>query len=518
MNIPTILASLGVLTAVQALPQRRAEAGVTWKPCPKLNEQITLLNGAQGATFDCAHLKVPLDYTNPSSVPLELALFKVSATEEPRLGSVMINFGGPGGTGAQNLPAWAAQMAANIGPQWDLVSWDPRGTGKTIPFDCGISPAELVAGNAITRRKRDDPRLASGNLTDYFLSVGWEMAGAQADVCYKAMNETGQYVGTASTARDLINIADALNEDGLLRYYGWSYGTVLGAYTATMFPEKIDRMVLDGNLDPEDYRAGHYGDFVLDADKAFAGFLQECFDNKPKCALAQYANATCVDDLYEAVNTLLYSLNTTDYHGKSFTDASLLASTIYTGLYFPPTWPTLADQIVSYLNGTAPSNTTASPPPNSTVEPYDLGANWSVFGIRAGDALWRIEDAEEYLARVDYQQDISSFSLNYAAVWPSARWKINAKERFTGSFQGVKIRHKILFVNGEYDPVTPLAMAYRSSEGFEGSVVLPHSGYGHGVVASPSACVAGHVQAYFKDGVLPETGSHCEPDSRPWGE
>jgi pimeloyl-ACP methyl ester carboxylesterase len=138
------------------------------------------------------------------------------------------------------------------------------------------------------------------------------MAGAQADVCYRAMNETGQDVGTASTARGLINIADALNKDDLLRYYGWSYGTVVGAYTAAMFPDKIDRMVLDGNLDPEDYRAGHYGDFVRDADKAFVGFLQECLDNKSRCALAQYANATCVDDLYEAVNTLLDSLNTTD--------------------------------------------------------------------------------------------------------------------------------------------------------------------------------------------------------------
>jgi pimeloyl-ACP methyl ester carboxylesterase len=516
MNIHTVLASIGVLAAVQALPQHRAKPGVTWKPCPELNEQITLLNGVQGAAFDCAHMDVPLDYTDLHSVPLELALFKVNATEEPRLGSVMINFGGPGGTGAQNLPAWAAQMAANIGPQWDLVSWDPRGTGKTIPFDCGISPAELAAGNAITRRKLDAPRLASGNLTDYFLSDGWDLAGAEADVCYKATNETGQYVGTAFTARDLINIAGALNEDGLLRYYGWSYGTVLGAYTAAMFPEKIDRMVLDGNLDPEDYRAGHYGDFLRDADKAFDGFMQECFDNKAKCALAQYANATRVGDLYEAVNTLLDSLNTTDYYSQSFTDASLLASAIYTGLYYPGTWPTLAGQIVSYLNGTAPSNTTASPLPNSTAEPYDLGANWSVFGIRAGDAMWRIKDAGEYLPRVEYQQSISSFSLSYTALWPSARWKTNAKERFTGSFQGVKTRHGILFVNGEYDPVTPLAMAYRSSEGFEGSVVLPHNGYGHGVVVSPSACVAGHVQAYFKDGVLPESGSHCDPDSKPW--
>jgi pimeloyl-ACP methyl ester carboxylesterase len=516
MALLIILASTSFLVAVQALPQHKTQPSITWKPCPDVNQQITASNGIAGATFDCAHLEVPLDYTNSSSVPLELSLFKVNATQEPKLGSVLINFGGPGGTGAQNLPVLAAEMAANIGPQWDLVSWDPRGTGKTIPFDCGVNLAELSGSMAKSQHKRGEPELASGNLTDYFLRFGWDLVGAQADACHDTMRETGQYIGTAFTARDMIKIVDALDEDGFLRYYGWSYGTVLGAYAAAMFPERIDRMVLDGNIDPEDYQAGHYGDFIRDADKAFAGFLQECFDNKANCALAQYTNATSVDDLFDPVNEFLQSLNTTDYYGESFASAFLLSSSIFSKLYYPGTWPALGDLIVSYLNGTASLNTSGSSPPNTTAEPYDLGASWSVYGIRAGDALWRIDTAEEYLPRVEYQQNISSFSSSYQAIWPSARWSINAKERFTGSFQGVKTRHEILFVNGEYDPVTPLAHAYRSSAGFEGSVVLPHSGYGHGIVVSPSACVAGHVQAYFKEGVLPESGSHCEPDSGPF--
>lgn len=510
------LALLDILLAVQALPQHKTPSGLNWYPCPEVNQQITASNGIAGATFDCAHVEVPLDYTNSSSAPLDLSLFKVNATQEPKLGSVLINFGGPGGTGAQNLPVLAAQMAANIGPQWDLVSWDPRGTGKTIPFDCGVNPAELLPAPGNSQRKREEQEVASGNLTDYFLNFGWDVAGAQADACYNTMRETGQYVGTAFTARDMLKIVDSLDEDGLLRYYGWSYGTILGAYAAAMFPERIDRMVLDGNIAPEDYQAGHYGDFIRDSDKAFFGFLQECFDNKPKCALAQYTNATSVDDLFNSVNAFLEALNTTDYSSESFTRASLLSSSIFGDLYYPGTWPVLGDLIVSYLNGTASLNASLSPPPNTTAEPYDLGAGWSVLGIRAGDALWRVDTAEEYLARVEYQQSVSSFSSSYQAIWPSARWRINAKERFTGSFQGVKTRHEILFVNGEYDPVTPLAHAYRSSAGFEGSVVLPHSGYGHGVVVSPSACVAQHVQAYFKDGVLPENGSHCEPDNRPF--
>jgi pimeloyl-ACP methyl ester carboxylesterase len=516
MTILTIVASLAISRGILALPQYDRQPGLTWQSCPELNQQITASNGIEGATFDCAHLEVPLDYTNSSSVPLELSLFKVNATQEPKLGSILINFGGPGGTGAQNLPVLATQMAANIGPQWDLVSWDPRGTGKTIPFDCGVNPTELLDMMTKGQKKRGEPELASGNLTNYFLNFGWDLAGAQADACYNTMKETGQYIGTAFIARDMIKIVDSLNDDGLLRYYGWSYGTILGAYAAAMFPERIDRMVLDGNIDPEDYQAGHYGDFVRDADKAFHGFLQECFDNKPNCALAQYTNTTSVDALFDSVNRLLESLNTTDYYSKSFANAAFLSSAIFSKLYHPGTWPALGDLIVSYLNGTASSNASVSPSANTTAESYDLGASWSVYGIRASDALWRVDTAEEYLPRAEYQQNVSSFSSSYQAIWPSARWRINAKERFTGSFQGVKTRHEILFVNGEFDPVTPLAHAHRSSAGFEGSVVLPHSGYGHGIVVSPSACVAGHIQAYFKDGVLPENGSHCEPDNGPF--
>ena len=192
MTVLTIVASLAISRGILALPQHDRLPGLNWQPCPELNQQITTSNGIEGETFDCAHLEVPLDDTNSSSVPLELSLFKVNATQEPKLGSVLINFGGPGGTGAQNLPVLATQMAANIGPQWDLVSWDPRGTGKTIPFDCGVSPRELLDMMTEGQKKRGEPELASGNLTDYFLNFGWDLAGAQADACYNTMKETGQ--------------------------------------------------------------------------------------------------------------------------------------------------------------------------------------------------------------------------------------------------------------------------------------------------------------------------------------
>lgn len=123
--------------------------------------------------FDCAHLEVPLDYTNSSSVPLELSLFKVNATQEPKLGSVLINFGGPGGTGAQNLPVLAAQMAVNIGPQWDLVSWDPEVLGKPFP-----SIAESIRQSCWQPQQTAKTNVVSRNWpVETSQTISWTLAG-----------------------------------------------------------------------------------------------------------------------------------------------------------------------------------------------------------------------------------------------------------------------------------------------------------------------------------------------------
>jgi pimeloyl-ACP methyl ester carboxylesterase len=504
------LTAISLYTAANALPQARDQRDIDWQPCPELNRNITAIVGVEGTPFECAKLSVPLDYTNPESEPLDLDLFRVNATKEPVLGTVLINFGGPGGSGAENLPVFAAEMAANIGEQWNLLSWDPRGTGKTIPFDCKIEDPTTTTST----RKRDTDVLASANLTEYFMNGGWESAGLLADACYTAMNGTGSYIGTAFVARDMMEIVDALGEDGLLRYYGWSYGTALGSYVAAMFPERIERVVLDANINPHDYQTGHYGDFLVDADKTLSAFLEECLKNKDECALAQYTNANETADLLNPINQLLGPLAANaSTNNEAWTSYSGIAEIIYGQLYYPFAWPKLAETITNVLNGT--DTQTAGAAPDTIVEQYNLGTPWAVAGIRASDALWRTDSAEEYLPQVEHQDTVSSFNTPYPSLWVSARWKMDAKERYKGDFR-VKTKHPILYVNSEYDPATPLANAYNASESFEGSVVLPHSGYGHGIVVSPSECVAKHIQVYFKDGILPERGTHCEPDLGPW--
>lgn len=506
MTLTSALTAFGILaiTNVNALTHARDTEGLDWQACPELNANVTAANGVEGTPVECANLNVPLDYTQPGSEPLQLDLFRVKATKEPVLGSVLINFGGPGGPGATNLPAWAGEAHANIGEQWNLVSWDPRGTGYTIPFQCNLT---AVVG-PIVGAKRDVGTVSSTNLTEIFLNGGWETAGAIADFCSTEANETGTLIGTAFVARDMIEIVDALGEDGLLRFYGWSYGTALGSYVAAMFPERIERMVLDGNVNPHDYQAGHYGEFVDDVDEAFAGFLETCFNATDDCALYTQVKPNTTQDLLTAINLGLAPLvqNATSGVEAYLTYLSIKGSFMQP-LYFPRTWPSFAETLASLLNGSV-----AAPAADAPVQTYGED-NQAVIGIRGSDATFIANSSEEYLPLVQYQSTLSpGFSdTMYFSLWPSAQWRMPAKERYWGDFN-VQTKTPILFINGEFDPVTPIVNAYNASAAFQGSAVLPHNGYGHGIFPNPSACVAKHIQAYFKDATLPPNDARCEPD------
>ena len=145
------------------------------------------------------------------------------------------------------------------------------GTGKTIPFDCKLSEASV--------ERRDVAALSHANLTHYFLNGGWASAEPVAQQCYDTMNATGELIGTAFVARDMVQIIDALGGDGQLRYWGLSYGSILGTTFAAMFPDRIDRMLLDAVINPHDYQAGHWGNYLVDADKTMLAFLEECAQN-----------------------------------------------------------------------------------------------------------------------------------------------------------------------------------------------------------------------------------------------
>ncbi|KAK3677511.1 hypothetical protein LTR78_002361 [Recurvomyces mirabilis] len=507
MTVASQLRDLPLSIKLNLLPgfALRVGAAINFTPCPELNAAIAANFSPAAAlpTFDCATLPVPLDYTDDSSPSLDLSLFRINATQQPVLGSVLMNFGGPGGTAPDNLAVLAEKAHSVIGPEWNLISWDPRGTGFTIPFQCDVS--ELGSTATPSNSKRSLGELVNVNITDIFSNGGWDYAGQNADLCYAQANKTGSLIGTAFVARDMMHIVDALGEDGLLRYYGWSYGTALGAYVVAMFPDRIGRIVLDANVNPHTYQDGTYITTTADLKPDFDGFLQTCFEAKDDCALYTLLQPNTTEDFITALNEALAPLakNATESIQGYLTYIGLKA-TIQQNLYFPSGWPKFAQTLAAVFTG-------SSPAPKPAVQ-YGVAEN-AVVGIRASDATFHANSSDEYLPTLRAQQAVSpSFSdAMYVSFWVSAQWKMPAKERYWGDFH-VKTKTPVLFINGQHDPVTPLENAYNASASFEGSAVLSHSGYGHGLFASPSQCAADYVQAYFKNATLPPNGTHCEPD------
>lgn len=136
-----------------------------------------------------------------------------------------------------------------------MIGFDPRGVANTIPFSCYnmTNPADVAYKQVLDERLR-----LGGNSSDAAMGSLWASTSLQAAACGRApqAQAVGNFTGTALVARDMMSIVDALGEDGMLRFWGFSYGTVLGATVAAMFPDRIDKLVLDGVANPSDwYRA-----------------------------------------------------------------------------------------------------------------------------------------------------------------------------------------------------------------------------------------------------------------------
>ncbi len=191
-----------------------------------------------GSGFQCANLRVPKDYADPAKGTLQLALLRLPATDRSqRIGSLIINPGGPGGSGVDFVRDGASQFPSAIRKQFDLVGFDPRGVNTSSPVRC-IDNLDLQADL--------DP--SPDNAAE--LSALVDQAHQYADACAKRNAAVLPYLSTAAVVDDLDTIRAAVGDEKL-SYFGFSYGTLIGSMYADKYPDKIRAMVLDGALDPQ---------------------------------------------------------------------------------------------------------------------------------------------------------------------------------------------------------------------------------------------------------------------------
>ncbi|MDX2293298.1 MULTISPECIES: alpha/beta hydrolase [Streptomyces] len=440
-----------------------------------------------GGDWRCATVNVPLDHAKPAGATLPVALIRKEATDpKRRIGSLLFNFGGPGGSGVDMLPQLSDEYE-ELGERYDLVGFDPRGVSRSSGVVCRTD-AEQAAAETRVDSTPDTPAEEAAFLKD---------AADFAAGCARRSGEVIPYTTTTATARDLDLIRHVLG-DARLHYFGISYGTQLGGTYAHLFPGNVGRLVLDAVVDPTADSAGH-------ARHQTIGF-QRALDN--------YAGSTGQTPaaVGARITTLLASL---DRRPLTVGDRRLTEGLAITGiavtLYSEESWPLLTQALRAAESGNgAPLLRLAD-----TYNDRDSRGRYSTQShsqraISCADSSERPTAARAKALLPEFRRLSPVFGAFLA--WDTAGWcadwpvKGEAKTP-AASAPGAA---PILVVGTTGDPATPYEGAERMAKELgEGvGVLVTNKGEGHGAYGT-SECVTETVDAYLLDGKVPAYGTTC---------
>ncbi|GAA0268876.1 alpha/beta hydrolase [Streptomyces polychromogenes] len=471
-------------------PATGTAQGIRWGDCPEKPVP---------AGMRCATLDVPLDHEHPAGGTTRIALAKLpaSAPARGRLGSLLLNYGGPGAPGIAYLAADPA-LFAELNERYDLIAFDPRGVGLSDPVSCGGVQA---AGSGPAP---GDPAA--------------QLAALRAEVrrCERHSGRVLQYIGTVHVARDMDAIRRALGEEKL-NYLGFSYGTRLGAVYAALYPKNTGRMVLDG--------VDSLADSLTEQALASARGQQRALDHfLTWCAHRQgCVYGTNTRTAKEKVNALVARLDEhpmTGSGGTPFTgDEAVLA--IGSALYYTAYWPDLAaalgqaereDDPAGLEGFLAPAEPSAPAGTPSKV-PAD-NAEAALIAVNCADDPDR---GEEKADPVSIAREIGSLSERFRAVseifGPRQLMTVLAcYGRPAGTDFIRRIDHpgapRMLLVGTRGDPATPYEWTEETARRLGSAVIVDHKGDGHTGYPS-SACVRGYVDGFLTDGRLPAGTRAC---------
>lgn len=445
--------------------------------------------------FECARVTVPVDYANPDGATASIAISRVKATGT-KLGSLLTNPGGPGGSG---LAMAGMAVGTPIADHFDVIGFDPRGIGASTPS------IECLTGSEWDTERND---------LDLDHSPAGIAASEQenADFAAKCAQRTGTeflaHVGTYEVVRDMDIIRAALGEEKI-NYVGYSYGTRIGSTYAETFPTHVRAMVLDGALDPDQ---GFVEEAVAQSagfQQAFDAFVAEC-TRYAECPLG--TDPAVANDRYQGmVRPLLTTpAPTADARGLGYNDA--ITGTI-AALYSPEAWPTLAAGLEELASGSGDTLL-------ALADFYSDRTAAGVYGnqtdaqiaIRCVDdprmtdrAVAGTADTEARKAApfLDDGLGTGTAPLGVCASWPVP---VTGETPHRIDAPGLP---NVVVVSTTGDPATPHEAGVALAEQLHGSLVT-FEGTQHTVFGTnTSKCVDDAVTAYLIDGTTPEPGLTC---------
>ncbi|PPQ95837.1 hypothetical protein CVT26_015967 [Gymnopilus dilepis] len=471
---------------------------------------------------ECARLIVPLNYSDPDGPEAAIALIRrpsyLPEGSKDYRGPVLFNPGGPGGSGVDMVWKAADLLSTIIGPQFDIVGFDPRGVSRSTPQSIFF---KTEVEQELWGWKSD----LIVNNSDSGVARTWARAQVIGKLAAESDGGYLRHINTENTARDMLHIVKAHGQSKL-QYWGMSYGTVLGATFAALFPDNVGRLVIDGVVDSEDYYATLWSKNLLDTDKTLETFLTGCVEAGPEdCAFW----APTPKDINNNLTTLYDSLRSRPLPIKTdqtygVLEYGHLKAFVLAALYSPyALYPALAQALARLAAGDGSLLFSfLFPPPyqcacGPSEAPYDnlREAQISILCNDGDDVPDDLESSQKYFEEL-YE------SSDWAEMWARIRldcvgWPKFPKDHFQGPFVA-NTSYPILLVGNTADPVTPLWAAKKMSKGFNNSVVLTQDSPGHCSVAAPSVCTMNHIRNYFIHGTLPEPSTVCEPIGKPFPE
>jgi len=469
-------------------------------PMPSSSPSLTKFYGQKLAWKDCGRnqctkLLVPLDYAEPDGQTLKISVLKVPAqSKSQRIGALVINPGGPGGSGVNYAAAGSLQFGNVLSNHFDIVGFDPRGVGSSNPLKCldtkGLD--KVIAFDP-------DPDTAAERAELDRLVAGFGQA------CLTRSGDLARHMSTKEAAKDMDVLRAALGEPKL-NYLGFSYGTFLGATYAEEFPKNVGRFVLDGAIDP----ALSNTDLTLQQGQGFEtalrAYLKDCVE-QGGCFLGRTVD--------ESAQRIRRFLDDVDAHplptgsNRRLTEGLALTGIFYP-LYVKQFWPQLTSALKEAIQGQNGSQllSLADAYASRGADEYTDNSMNALYAVNCldHDDYVPTKDVPSLFAR--FEKAAPTFGRAFAyftagcASWPVQSGQHTEAIHAAGA-------PPIVVIGTTRDPATPLAWAQGLASQLDSGTLITRDGDGHTGFMQGNSCVDDAVEGWLVAGRQPKPDLKC---------
>ncbi len=447
-----------------------------------------------GIGLDCTSVTAPLDWENPNAGEIQLAVARHTSAGTP-LGSLLLNPGGPGGSGVQLVTEWLDQaIGFGLINRYDVIGFDPRGVGKSTAVKC-------LGTKEMDSFLFDIPKAPRG--TPAWEDELLESARGFAEACEANSGGILPHISTVNSAHDMDLLRGVLGDEKL-NYIGFSYGTFLGATYAKLHPDRVGRLVLDGAVDPSISGIELGTVQAIGFESALRAYMTDCL-TQSACPFSG-----TVDDGMADLGALLASVDAKPLPSRDgrMLGADALLTAIVAMLYLQDNWVYLTMGLTDALAG--------DPEMAFLLADFYFGRENGEYTDNSEEAFrayncidYPLEDdpAAEAAARDRIRREAPTIARYWdgpdsCSVWPHPPTGTRGKITAPGTAP-------IIVIGTTNDPATPYVWSVSLAGQLESGVLITRVGEGHTGYKQGNTCVDRAVEAFFLEGTVPEDGLRC---------